>query len=226
MSSPCRAGCLRRARLLIPLTALAAAPDRMPLLPRYDGIHLDGDAAGYFQVVSGLFASLQDRLLGARRGGTRSCARGCRRRRGVGVAAWTASARPTRSRCRSLRGSHDSRSLHSCARRRRRRLAPHLGARSLPSPRARAQRRPTGPSWRSLSASSRTALRPSRRRTSASGRAGTARSVCSGWPVCDVAAVGWPRGGEPGLGERPVGRGHRAPPLHRAARRRCSSSWR
>ena len=51
-------------RLLIPLTALAAAPDRMPLLPRYDGIHLNGDAAGFFQAVSGLFASFRTDFTG------------------------------------------------------------------------------------------------------------------------------------------------------------------
>ena len=51
-------------RILVPLTALAAAPDRMPLLPRYDGIHLNGDAPGYYQAVSALFASFAETFVG------------------------------------------------------------------------------------------------------------------------------------------------------------------
>ena len=52
-------------RILVPLTVLAAAPDKMPLLPRYDGIHLNGDAPGYYQAVSELFASFAATFVGA-----------------------------------------------------------------------------------------------------------------------------------------------------------------
>jgi hypothetical protein len=44
-------------RVLIPLTVLAAAPGRMPLLPRYDGVHFDGDAVGYLEAVRACYAA-------------------------------------------------------------------------------------------------------------------------------------------------------------------------
>ena len=162
----------------------------MPLLPRYDGIHLNGDAAGYFQAVSGLFASFSDATSSGSAGSALArCARGCRRRRGCGRWRRRYNERSpllVPAAAVSLRGGHDSRSLHSCARRRRRRLAARLGARSLSVARARARaRRPTGPSRSGsllgLVANGVTTV--SRRRTSASGRAGTARSVSLA-PAC------------------------------------------
>ena len=52
-------------RIVLPLTTLAAAPDRMPLLPGYDGIHFNGDANGYYEAISNLFAAYRSVLGGA-----------------------------------------------------------------------------------------------------------------------------------------------------------------
>ena len=52
-------------RIVLPLTTLAAAPDRMPLLPRYDGIHFNGDANGYYEAISNLFAAYRSVMGGA-----------------------------------------------------------------------------------------------------------------------------------------------------------------
>jgi hypothetical protein len=54
-------------RIVLPLTTLAAAPDRMPLLPRYDGVHFNGDANGYYEAISNLFAAYRS-VLGAAAG--------------------------------------------------------------------------------------------------------------------------------------------------------------
>jgi len=51
-------------RIVLPLTALAAEPDRMPLLSRYDGIHFNGDANGYYEAISNLFAAYRSVLSG------------------------------------------------------------------------------------------------------------------------------------------------------------------
>lgn len=44
-------------RTLIPLAVLAAAPSKLPLLPRYRYVPLNGDAYGFYHAVANLFAA-------------------------------------------------------------------------------------------------------------------------------------------------------------------------
>lgn len=52
-------------RILLPLITLAASPDRIPLLPRYDGVHLNGDANGFYEAVTNLFDAFRSVMVGA-----------------------------------------------------------------------------------------------------------------------------------------------------------------
>lgn len=61
--APCLAA-LVAFRILVPLTVLAAAPARMPLLPRYDGVHFSGDATGYYEAISNFYAAFRSVLVG------------------------------------------------------------------------------------------------------------------------------------------------------------------
>lgn len=52
-------------RLLVPLALLAATGGSLPLLPRYEYVPLDGDAVGYYQAISALFAAFRPAMLGS-----------------------------------------------------------------------------------------------------------------------------------------------------------------
>ena len=51
-------------RILVPLVVVAAAPDHLPLLPGYDGVYLNGDANGFYQAVSAVFAAFRTVMYG------------------------------------------------------------------------------------------------------------------------------------------------------------------
>jgi hypothetical protein len=51
-------------RVLIPLAVLAAAPAKLPLLPAYDYVPLNGDAYRFYQAVANLLAAFRGVLLG------------------------------------------------------------------------------------------------------------------------------------------------------------------
>ena len=57
-------GALVAVRVLIPLLVLAASPRKLPLLPAYDYVPLNGDAYGSYHAVANLFAAFSAVMLG------------------------------------------------------------------------------------------------------------------------------------------------------------------